>query len=218
MKTTDRELQEMVLNALEWEPGVDAARIGVIVRDGVVTLSGTVTTLHQKWAAERAARHVYRVRAVANDIEVSPDQASARTDSAIAEAAANALTWNAAVPLDSVTATVRQGWITLTGSVDWQYQRQAAEHAVQHLFGVKGVSNSILVKPHVTAGDVKAKIQNAFKRSAEVDASHVEVDARDGRIVLRGTVKSLSERTEAERAAWGAPGVTAVDDRLVVAP
>ena len=218
MKTTDRELQEMVLNALEWEPGADAARIGVTVKDGIVTLNGTVTTLHQKWTAERASRHVFGVRAVANDIEVAPDEATSRSDTAIAEAAANALTWNAAVPLDSVKVTVRQGWITLNGSVDWQYQRQAAEHAVEHLYGVKGVSNSILVKPHVTAGDVKDKIQDAFKRSAEVDASHVQVEAKDGCITLRGTVRSLLERTEAERAAWAAPGVTTVDDRLVVAP
>lgn len=218
MKTTDRELQEMVLNGLEWEPGVDAGHIGVAVRDGIVTLTGTVTTLHQKWTAERAARHVFGVRAVANDIEVAPDDATARTDPAIADAAANALRWNAAVPLDAVQVTVRQGWVTLTGEVDWQYQREAAERAVQHLYGVKGVANSIFVRPHVSLPDVKAKIENAFRRSAEVDAAHVQVEAIDGNVILRGTVRSLTERKEAERAAWSAPGVTNVDDRLVVAP
>ncbi len=218
MHTTNRELQEMVLNALEWEPGLDAGRVGVTVKDGVVTLTGRTTTLHGKWTAERAARHVYGVRAVANDIEVAPDETTSRADPDIAQAAANALMWNASVPLNSVQTTVRNGWITLTGTVDWHYQRQTAERAVEHLYGVKGVANSILLKPHASASDVKAKIENAFKRSAEIDATHVQVEARDGQIILRGTVKSLNEREEAERAAWAAPGVKAVDDRIVVAP
>jgi osmotically-inducible protein OsmY len=218
MNTANRELQEMVLNALEWEPGIDAGSIGVTVREGVVTLTGQATTLYGKWTAERAARHVYGVRAVANDIEVSPDETTRRTDSDIAQAAANALLWNASVPLNSVKVTVRQGWLTLTGTVDWHYQRLAAERAVEHLYGVKGVANSVALKPHASATDVKAKIELAFKRSAEVDATHVQVEAIDGQVILRGTVKSLNEREEAERAAWAAPGVKAVDDRIVVAP
>jgi osmotically-inducible protein OsmY len=218
MNTTNRELQEMVLNALEWEPGLDAGTVGVTVKDGIVTLTGRTTTLYGKWTAERAARHVFGVRAVANDIEVAPDEETTRTDADIAEAAANGLTWNASVPLNSVQATVRQGWITLTGTVDWHYQRQAAERAVEHLYGVKGVANSIVLKPRASAADVKTKIEQAFTRSAEVDATHVQVEARDGQVILRGTVKSLNEREEAERAAWAAPGVKAVDDRIIVAP
>lgn len=215
---TNRELQEMVLNALEWEPGVDAAQIGVTVRNGVVTLTGNVTTLRQKWNAERATRHVHGVVALANDIEVMPDQTTTRSDSAIAEAVANALAWNAAVPANAVQATLRHGWVTLNGTVDWQYQREAAEHAVEHLYGVKGVSNSILVKPQLSETDVKEKIESAFKRSAEIDAANVEVESHGGTVILRGKVRSLSERSEAERAAWAAPGVTKVDDRLVVVP
>jgi osmotically-inducible protein OsmY len=215
---TDRELQSQVLSALEWEPVLDAAHIGVTVSNGVVTLQGGVVTFREKWEAERAARHVYGVRAVANDLQVNPDRVTARSDSAIAEAAANALSWDTAVPQQAVQVTVREGWLTLTGSVPWHFQRVAAERAVQHLFGMKGVANSILVVPHVNASDVKAKIESAFKRSAEIDSQHVKVEAMDDGVVLTGTVRSLSEREEAERAAWSAPGVKKVDDRLVVAP
>jgi len=216
--TADRDLQEKVLQALEWEPGVDAAEVGVSVDDGVVTLRGEVGTLREKWLAERAARHVQGVRAVANDLEVTPDTAAARSDSSIAQAVANTLEWDSAIPDGAVQATVRTGWVTLTGTVMWQYQKAAAERAVTHLYGVKGVNNSILVRPHATPGDVRVKIEDAFKRSAEVDAQRIRVEAKDGTVVLTGTVHSLVEREEAERAAWAAPGVTHVDDRLVVVP
>ena len=216
--TINRELQEQVLAALEWEPGVDAARIGVSVNDGVVTLQGQVTTSTEKWTAERAARHLFGVRAVANDLQVMPDRATGRTDSAIAEAVANGLEWDSAIPDNAVKATVMNGWITLNGTVAWQFQKSAAERVVHRLNGVKGITNSIIVKPQVSIGDVSAKIESAFKRSAVIDAQHVRVEARDGAVVLTGTVRSLSERDEAERAAWAAPGVTKVDDRLVVAP
>jgi osmotically-inducible protein OsmY len=216
--TADRDLQEKVLQALEWEPGVDAAEVGVSVDDGVVTLRGEVSTLREKWLAERAARHVLGVRAVANDLDVTPDNATARSDSSIAQAVANTLEWDSAVPDGAVQATVRNGWVTLNGTVMWQYQKAAAERVVTHLYGVKGVNNSILVRPQATPGDVRAKIEQAFRRSAEVDAQRVRVDAKDGTVVLTGTVHSLVEREEAERAAWAAPGVTHVDDRLVVVP
>jgi Predicted periplasmic or secreted lipoprotein len=216
MKLDDRELQEQVLAALDWEPGVDAARIGVSVSDGVVTLRGTVTTLYEKWTAERAARHIFGVRAVANDLDVAPT--AARSDPAIAQVAANALEWDSAIPDNAVKVTVRNGWITLTGTVAWQYQKSAAERIVQRLYGVKGVANSIIVKPEASPADVKTKIESAFKRSAEIDAQRVKVDARDGTVTLTGSVHSLVEREEAERAAWAAPGVTHVDDRLMVVP
>jgi len=214
----DRELQEKVLHALGWEPGVEAAAIGVSVSDGVITLRGTVDTLREKWLAERCARHVYGVRAVANDIEVTPSPVSMRSDSAIAEAVANALEWDSALPDGAVQATVRSGWVTLTGAVSWQYQRSAAERAVEHLYGVKGVNNSITVRPTVSAGDVKSKIEEAFKRSAEIDARTISVEAHQHTVVLRGTVHSLAEKDEAERAAWAAPGVANVEDELVVVP
>jgi osmotically-inducible protein OsmY len=214
----DRDLQKDVLAALEWEPSVEAAQIGVTVNDGVVTLQGTVPSLHQKWVAERIARHLLGVRAVANDLDVSPTGNAARSDSAIATAAANALEWDSAVPDSAVKATVRHGWVTLTGTVAHQFERSAAELCVQRLNGVKGVANSIVVKPCVCEGDVKAKIEEALQRSAIIDARRISVEARDGAVLLTGTVRSLAERDDAEHAAWAAPGVTKVDDRLVVAP
>lgn len=215
---TDRELQEDILNALEWDPSVDAARIGVSVRKGIATLQGTVRSYFQKTTAQRIATHVHGIRAVANDVTVNLDGLTPRSDSQIAEAVANTLAWNTAVPLNAVKATVTDGWVTLNGSVDWQFERSAAQRSVEHLNGVRGVTNAIALKPHVSPADVKVKIEQAFKRSAEVDASHVKVEAHDGEVVLTGSVRSLSERSEAERAAWSALGVKRVDDRLTVSP
>ena len=215
---TDRELQEQILAALEWEPGVDAAGIGVSVNDGVVTLQGTVPTFIQRSTAERTARHLFGVRAVANDIQVTPTVGMSRTDAAIAQAAANALEWDAAVPDNAIKPTVSNGWVTLNGTVGWQFQMSAAVRAVEHLVGVKGVTNAIMLKPQLSASDVKTKIENAFKRSAEIDAQRVKVETKDGGVILTGTVHTLVEKDEAERAAWAAPGVTRVDDRLMVTP
>jgi len=196
---------------------MNAAQIGVTVSDGVVTLRGTVSTLQEKWIAERAARHLVGVRAIANDLDVSPTGNAVRSDSAIAEVAANALEWDSAVPDGAVKVTVRNGWVTLTGTVAHQFEKSAAELVVHRLYGVKGVANSIDVKPCVSAGDVKARIDDALKRSAAIDSQRISVEARYGSVVLTGTVRSLAERDDAERAAWAATGVTKVDDRLVVA-
>jgi osmotically-inducible protein OsmY len=213
---TDRELQEQVLSALEWEPGIDAAHIGVTADSGVVTLQGVVTTDLQKVAAERTTRRVLGVRAIANDLTVKPTSSTSRSDGDIAKAVMNALRWDSAVPADAVKATVDDGVVTLTGQVAWQFQRLAAEGALRHLYGVKGVSNAITVRPHVAVRDVKAEIEAAFKRSAELDARNVHVEARGGAVILTGKVHSSFEREEAERAAWAAPGVTKVEDRLLV--
>ncbi len=217
---TDRELQEDVLKALEWEPGVDAAEIGVSVKNGVATLQGTVQSYFQKSTAGRVARHVYGIRAIANDVQVTLDGLAPRGDGQIAEAVANAILWDSVLPLDAVKATVADGWVTLNGMVDWQYQKSAAQFDIERLTGVKGVTNSIALKnrPRVNALEVKAKIESAFRRSAEVDSANVRVEAHDGEVILHGTVKSLSERREAERAAWAAPGVMKVDDRIAVSP
>jgi osmotically-inducible protein OsmY len=215
---TDREIQEQVLAALEWEPGVHAEHVGVTVAGGVVTLQGIVTTLREKYLAEHCARRLYSVRAVANDLDVAPDSAASRSDSAIAAAAANALEWDSAIPESTIKATVRNGWVTLTGTVGWAYQRSAAERAIRNLNGIKGISNSIVIEPAVRVGDVRASIERAFKRSAEIDAQRVRVDASGGTVILTGHVHSLTERDAAERAAWAAPGVSKVDDRLLVAP
>lgn len=215
---TDNELKTHVQNALDWEPSVDASDIGVSVDEGVVTLRGNVASYAEKVAAERAVLRVYGVKAVADDLAVHLGNLFARTDTEIAHAAVAALKWNAVVPKDKITVAVTNGWLTLTGTVDWQYQRDAAFRTVRDLTGVKGVTNSVTVKSHVKSMDVRDKIEAAFKRSAEIDARRVNVTALDGKVVLSGNVHSWFERQEAERAAWAAPGVTQVEDRLTITP
>lgn len=217
----EMELRQHVETALDWEPSVDASDIGVSVDEGVVTLRGNVDSYAEKMTAEHAALRVYGVKAVANDLSVRLASGDERTDTEIAQAAVAVLQWNTAVPADRVTVTVANGWVTLDGALDYYYQSAAAERAVRDLTGVKGVSNCIVLQAPVTpvkAGEVAAKIEAAFKRSAEIDARRINVAAQDGKVVLTGNVRSWSERQEAERAAWAAPGVTQVDDRLAVIP
>ena len=215
---TDRELQQHVQQALDWEPSVDAAEIGVSVDDGVVTLRGDVRTYSAKEAAERVALRVYGVKAVANDIHVHLTEASARTDTDIAQAALAALKWNTRVPNEKISLAVANGWITLKGEVEWEYQRLAAADTVRDLVGVLGITNSIIIVPHVSVSDVKSKIEAALKRSAEIDARRINVTTVDGKVILSGQVRSWLERTEAWRAAWAAPGVRHVDDRMTIVP
>jgi osmotically-inducible protein OsmY len=215
---TDSELKVHVQSALDWEPSVDASDIGISVDDSVVTLRGNVASYAEKMAAERVALHVYGVKAVANDLAVHIGNLFQRTDTEIAHAAVAALKWNTVVPNDKITVTVADGWLTLKGAVDWQYQRDAAFRTVRDLTGVKGVANDVTLKSHVKSIDVRDKIEAAFKRSAEVDARRVNVTALDGKVILSGNVHSWLERQAAERAAWAAPGVTQVEDRLTIAP
>lgn len=218
---TDQELKQHVQEALDWEPSIDTCDVGVCVDEGVVTLRGNVASYVEKVTAERVAVHVYGVKGVANDLIVRLVRAHERTDTEIAQAAVAALQWSVVVPADRVTLSVANGWVTLSGTLDYYYQSAAAERAVRELTGVKGVSNAILLrapaKP-VSTIDVASKIEAAFRRSAEVDARRITVTTQDGRIVLSGNVRSWAERQEAERAAWAAPGVTYVDDRLAVIP
>jgi osmotically-inducible protein OsmY len=198
---------------------LDASRIGVAaVQPGVVTLSGTVATYVEKVSAERAAKRVSGVRAVANDIEVRPIGSMKRTDTDIAQAVLRALEWDIAVPNEKIKARVDNGWVTLDGEVALQFQRAAAENAVRRLSGVRGVTNQILlqVRPSVQPAEVKNRIEAAFRRSADIDARGIQVDAKDSMITLRGKVRTWAERDEAERAAWAAPGVLAVKDELIV--
>jgi osmotically-inducible protein OsmY len=213
----DLELKRAVESELNFEPSINAAEIGVAVKDGVVTLSGRVPSYWEKVAAERAAARVAGVKAVANELEVRLPGLSERTDGDIARAAVDALKWNVLVPEDRIKVKVSKGWVTLEGAVDWQYQKSAAEKSVRRLVGVVGVSNLIEVKPAVSKAEVKSAIESALKRLAEVDANRIRVDTEDGKVVLSGTVRSWFEREEAERAAWAAPGVRAVEDHIAIA-
>lgn len=214
--TSDRELQTSVLDELRWEPGVNATDIGVTVKDGVVTLEGTVNSFAEKWAAERAVKRLPGVRTLAVELEVKLPGSSERTDADIARAAENALEWNIAVPAKRITVTAEKGFLTLEGEVDWQFQKSGAEGAVRYLTGVKGVTNLITIKPKVAAADVKDKIEAAIKRNALLDAQQIKVQADGGKVTLSGSVHSWAERDEAEDAAWAAPGVSAVKDLITV--
>ncbi len=218
---TDTELQRDVMTELKWEPTIQAAEIGVSVKDGSVTLTGNVDSYSKKWAIDRAVRRVSGVKAVAEEIKVTLPVSYKRPDEDIARSATNTLNWNVWVPPDRVKVMVQNGWITLTGDVDWYYQKERAEDAVRHLVGVVGVSNSITIKPPVPtvkAFEVKNGIEDALKRNARLlrIAEKIRVEISGSKVILHGSVGSWADYEEAEYAAYCAPGVSQVENKLSV--
>ncbi len=214
---TDTQLQQDVGAELQWEPSVDAAQIGVAVKDGVVTLSGDVASYAEKWHAERAAQRVHGVKALAVTMQVRLAGPSKRSDADIARAAENVLEWTTTLPADAVKVMVEGGWVTLSGQVDWQYQKEAAADAVRALLGVTGVSDQIAIRSSATTGAVKSDIEAALKRRARADAQQITVAVQGADVTLSGMVHNWTERELATNAAWGTPGVRNVIDKMVLA-
>jgi len=210
----DEQIQQDVLAELKWDARVQPNEIGVSVKDGIVTLTGWVDSFLKKWSAEEAALRVRGVKAVANDLEVR--LSTQQTDPDIANAVLHALEWDAGVLLDKIQVAVSKGWVTLKGEVEWQYQREDAERVVRRISGVKGVSNLIVVKPRVSPTELKKKIEEALVRSAQLDAAKITVEIQGSKAILKGSVRSWAEKQEAERAAWSAPGITAVENRIML--
>ncbi|VVS96545.1 BON domain-containing protein [Rhizobium sp. EC-SD404] len=213
----DKTLRQTIIDALDFDPGLHSADIGVAVENGVVTLTGHVPTYDEKLTAEDLVKRIKGVRGIAQEIEVRPAGTHRTADDEIAKRALNVIRWNTTVPDDQIQVKVQRGWVTLTGRVEWQYQKNAAAGAVRGLVGVIGVSNMIEIRPRAEATDIKKRIEAAFKRDAELEAQSIQVDVHDGRVTLEGHVKVWADRQAAERAAWSAPGVTAVEDRITLA-
>jgi osmotically-inducible protein OsmY len=216
IEKTDTELKNDVLSELKYEPSVKVSDIGVLAKDGTVTLNGYATSYSEKWEAVHATKRVAGVKAIADDIEIQLPASYHRTDGDIATAALNQIGWSTTVPTRTVMVTVDKGWITLEGEVEWWYQKNAVESVVRYMSGVKGVTNSIFISPKVTKKEVETDIKSAFKRSAMLDAKHIRVETSGNTVVLHGQVRNYSEYDEAERVAWSEPGVSYVDNRLSV--
>ena len=217
-KIDDGEIRREVLAELDWDPSIDASAVGVAVKDGVVTLTGSIANYWQKKEVECVVKRVAGVKAVAEDLTIKLPGTAQRSDPDIAQSAVTGLRCNVVVPPRRVQVTVENGWVTLEGEVEWQYQKSAAANAVKYLMGVKGVTNSISIKPRVSAADVKAKIESAFARRAQLDANQIRVESTENKVILRGTVHSWDEKEDAEQAAWAAPGVTKVENNVIVNP
>jgi osmotically-inducible protein OsmY len=215
---SDKEIERDVKDELQWDPDLDATDIAVSAKDRVVTLAGFVRSYTDKYEAEAAAKRVAGVAGVANDIEVRMPSVDERPDPEIARDAVAAIKSQLPISSERIKIVVKNGWVTLEGQVEWQYQKNTAENAVRRIKGVKGVTNLINLKPRAEPAEIKNKIMDAFRRNAEVDANRIVIEAQGSEVILKGTVRSWIEREEAERIAWSAPGVTKVVDQIVVAP
>jgi len=215
---TDAQLQKDILAELAWDPAINATDIGVIVKDGVVTLTGQLTNYAEKYAAERAVRRVSGVKALAVEIEVRLSPSYKRSDSDIATAVQHAIDWNVVIPDNCIQPKVEKGWLTLNGEVEWNYQRKAAERAVRDLQGIVGVTNLVKVKPKVATGDIQKNINDALVRQAEREARKLEIKVDGSRVTLHGKVHSWAELRAVQGAAWAAPGVSTVENDLTVEP
>ena len=215
---SDRDIERDVKDELQWDPDLDATDIAVSVKDGVVTLTGFVKSYTDKYESEAAAKRVAGVAGVANDLEVRMPSVDERPDPEIARDAVSSIKSQLPISSERIKVIVKNGLVTLEGQVEWQYQKNTAENAVRRIKGVKGVSNLIVLKPRAEPTEIKNKIMEAFKRNAELDANRIHIEANGSEVILKGTVRSWIEREEAERVAWSAPGVTRVEDRIVVVP
>jgi len=213
---TDSEIKEDVLDELMWQPNIDETQIGVIVEKGVVALTGFVDTYVKKTAALDAVKNVKGVKAVANDIEIKYGKDYKKTDKEIAKAVVNAFTWNSSVPDDKLNIEVRNGWVTLSGELEWDFQKEAARKAVEDLLGVEGVINNITLKQTIVPSEIKQKITKAFERLADLDAQNIKVEVDGHKVKLKGKVHSFAERDEARKTAYYAPGVYEVENELEI--
>jgi osmotically-inducible protein OsmY len=213
---TDMQIQKDVMEELRWEPLLDSTDIGVAVKNGIVTLSGLVKNYSSKLAAEKAARRVSGVKAVAEDIQVGISPEFKRTDAEIAESILNALKWHSAIQEEKVKIKVEEGHVKLEGDVEWDYQRTSARNAIENIPGIRSVLNLITVKPRLSVTDLEKKIQSAFQRSATIDADNIIIEVMGDSVTLRGKVRSMVEKEDAEAAVWNAPGVSHVDNKLEI--
>jgi osmotically-inducible protein OsmY len=216
-KMSDRILKQAVEDELSWEPSVNAEHIGVAVDDGIVTLTGHVGSYTEKYAAENAVKRVKSVRGIAQEIEVRFPNDKKTSDDQIAKRALDIIAWDSTIPKDKVQVKVQGGFVTLSGEVEWFYQRDDAEKAVRKLAGIKGILNDIKIRSKAQASDIKSRIETALKRNAELEADAIRVSVFNGRVTLDGKVKAWYERDLAERTAWSAPGVVAVEDHINIA-